>query len=29
MLGNGWNNETIKSILKGLTLENKFGRELA
>ena len=29
MLGNGWNNETIKCILKGLTLENKFGRELA
>ena len=29
MLGNGWNNETIKCILKGLTTENKFGRELA
>ena len=29
MLGNGWNNETIKCILKGLTQENKFGRELA
>ena len=29
MLGNGWNNETIKCILKGLTLENKFGRELS
>ena len=25
MLGNGWNNETIKCILKGLTTENKFG----
>jgi site-specific DNA-cytosine methylase len=29
MLGNGWNNETIKCILKGLTTENKFGRELS
>ena len=29
MLGNGWNNETIKCILKGLTTENKFGRQLA
>ena len=27
MLGNGWNNETIKCILKGLTTENKFGKE--
>ena len=27
MLGNGWNNETIKCILKGLTIENKFGKE--
>ena len=25
MLGNGWNNETIKCILKGLTIKNKFG----
>jgi DNA-cytosine methyltransferase len=29
MLGNGWNNETIKCILKSLTSEFIFGRELA
>jgi len=29
MLGNGWNNETIKCILKGLTKDYEWTKELA
>jgi len=29
MLGNGWNNETIKCILKGLTRDYEWTKELA